>query len=116
ALLGAKLLMFITEFEYYSQNPSEIFSLLTLRSGGVYYGGFILAVVVAIAYTRAKHLPLWKVTDVFSPGIALGQSIGRLGCFAAGCCYGKPTSVPWAVTFTNPDAAANVGTPLGVAL
>jgi phosphatidylglycerol:prolipoprotein diacylglycerol transferase len=116
ALLGAKLLMFVTEFEYYSQNPSEIFSLSTLRSGGVYYGGFILAVVVAVAYTRAKHLPVWKVCDVFSPGIALGQSIGRLGCFAAGCCYGKPTHSFFGVTFTNPYSNQTVGVPLMIPL
>jgi phosphatidylglycerol---prolipoprotein diacylglyceryl transferase len=116
ALLGAKLLMFVTEFEYYSQNPSEIFSLSTLRSGGVYYGGFILAVVVAVAYTRAKHLPVWKVCDVFSPGIALGQSIGRLGCFAAGCCYGKPTHSFLGVTFTNPYSNQTVGVPLMIPL
>lgn len=116
ALLGAKLLMFVAEFEYYSQNPGEIFSFSTLRSGGVYYGGFILAVVVAVAYTRAKHLPLWKVTDAFSPGIALGQSIGRLGCFAAGCCYGKPTHSLLGVTFTNPYSNQTVGVPLLIPL
>jgi phosphatidylglycerol:prolipoprotein diacylglycerol transferase len=53
---------------------------------------------------------------VFAPGIALGHVTGRLGCFAAGCCYGKPTTVPWAVVFTDPAAAANVGTPLGIRL
>jgi phosphatidylglycerol---prolipoprotein diacylglyceryl transferase len=116
SLLGAKLLMFATEFEYYSQKPGEIFSLSTLRSGGVYYGGFILAVIVAIGYTRAKHLPVWKVTDVFSPGIALGQSIGRLGCFAAGCCYGKPTHSFLGVTFTNPYSNETVGVPLLIPL
>ena len=51
-----------------------------------------------------------------APGIALGHVVGRLGCFLGGCCYGAPTSAPWAVTFTSPDAAANVGTPLGVPL
>jgi phosphatidylglycerol:prolipoprotein diacylglycerol transferase len=51
-----------------------------------------------------------------APGIALGHVIGRFGCLMAGCCYGRPTSVPWAVTFTNPAAAMNVGTPLGVPL
>ena len=53
---------------------------------------------------------------MFAPGIALGHVIGRLGCLMAGCCYGRPTSVPWAVTFTDPFAQANVGTPLGVPL
>jgi len=116
SLLGAKLLMFVTEFDYYSHNPGEIFSLSALRSGGVYYGGFISALVVAIVYTRTKRLPAWKVTDVFSPGIALGQSIGRLGCFAAGCCYGKPTHSFLGVVFTNPYSSQTVGVPLMIPL
>jgi phosphatidylglycerol:prolipoprotein diacylglycerol transferase len=53
---------------------------------------------------------------VFAPGIALGHVVGRFGCFFAGCCYGKPTTAPWGITFTDPFAQANVGTPLGVAL
>jgi phosphatidylglycerol:prolipoprotein diacylglycerol transferase len=65
---------------------------------------------------RKHRLPLWQTCDVFAPGIALGHAVGRLGCLAAGCCYGKPTTVPWAVTFTNPLAATNVGTPLNVPL
>ena len=76
----------------------------------------ILAVVVAFWYIARHRMPFWTTCDVFAPGIALGHVTGRLGCFAAGCCYGKPTDVPWAVIFTNPLAAANVGTPLGIPL
>jgi phosphatidylglycerol:prolipoprotein diacylglycerol transferase len=61
-------------------------------------------------------MPLWTTTDVFAPGIALGHVVGRMGCLLAGCCFGKPTSVAWAITFTDPAAAANVGTPLGIPL
>jgi phosphatidylglycerol:prolipoprotein diacylglycerol transferase len=61
-------------------------------------------------------MQVWVVCDVFAPGIALGHVIGRVGCFLAGCCYGRPTDVPWAVRFTDPFAAANVGTPLHVDL
>ena len=53
---------------------------------------------------------------MFAPGIALGHVVGRFGCLFAGCCYGKPTTMPWGITFTDPFAAANVGTPLGVPL
>jgi phosphatidylglycerol:prolipoprotein diacylglycerol transferase len=67
-------------------------------------------------YIRRIGLPLWTTCDVFAPGIALGHVVGRFGCFFAGCCYGKPTSVPWAITFTDPYAATNVGTPLNVPL
>lgn len=114
ALVGAKLLLLVVDFEYFSQHPGELFSLF--RSGGVFYGGLILAVAVAFWHMRRHRLPLWTTSDVFAPGIALGHVIGRLGCFFAGCCYGRPTDVAWAVTFTNPLAAANVGTPLGVPL
>ncbi|MCL4845707.1 MAG: prolipoprotein diacylglyceryl transferase [Acidobacteria bacterium] len=114
ALVGAKLLLLVVDFEYFSQHPGELFSLF--RSGGVFYGGLILAVAVAFWHMRRHRLPLWTTSDVFAPGIALGHVIGRLGCFFAGCCYGRPTDVAWAVTFTSPLAAANVGTPLGVPL
>ena len=114
ALVGAKLLLLVTDFRTFADNPRELLSLA--RSGGVFYGGLILAVSVALWYIRRIGLPLWTTCDVFAPGIALGHVVGRLGCLFAGCCYGKPTSVPWAITFTDPFAAANVGTPLNVPL
>src|SRR5882757_3281436 len=114
ALIGAKLLLLITDFRTFRLDPSELLTLA--RSGGVFYGGLILAVAVALWYIRRAGLPLWTTCDVFAPGIALGHVVGRFGCFFAGCCYGKPTSVPWAITFTDPFAAANVGTPLNMPL
>jgi phosphatidylglycerol---prolipoprotein diacylglyceryl transferase len=114
ALVGAKLLLLLVDFNTYAGNPGELLTLL--RSGGVFYGGLITAVMVAVWYIRRVGLPLWTTCDVFAPGIALGHVIGRFGCLFAGCCYGKPTSLPWGITFTDPFAAANVGTPLGVPL
>src|SRR5437764_8415154 len=114
ALVGAKLLLLVTDFQTFKSNPAELFNLL--REGGVFYGGLIVAVCVALLYIRRVGLPLWTTCDVFAPGIALGHVIGRFGCFFAGCCWGKPTTVPWAITFTSPFAAANVGTPLNVPL
>jgi phosphatidylglycerol:prolipoprotein diacylglycerol transferase len=110
ALIGAKLLLLVTDFRTFRANPQELLTLA--RSGGVFYGGLILAVVVALVYIRRIGLPLWTTCDVFAPGIALGHVIGRFGCLFAGCCYGKETSVPWAITFHDPFAASNVGTPL----
>jgi len=114
ALVGAKLLLLVTDWRTFASDPAELLTLA--RSGGVFYGGLILAVVVALWYIRRIGLPLWTTCDVFAPGIALGHIVGRLGCFFAGCCYGKPTTLPWAITFTDPFAAANVGTPLNVPL
>lgn len=114
ALVGAKLLMVIVDFRSFVANPSELITLA--RSGGVFYGGLITAVIVALWYIRRIGLPLWTTCDVFAPGIALGHVIGRMGCFFAGCCWGRPTTVPWAITFTDQYAATNVGTPLNVPL
>ena len=114
ALVGAKLLLLVTDFRTFKADPRELLTLA--RSGGVFYGGLILAVVVALWYIRRVGLPLWTTCDVFAPGIALGHVVGRFGCFFAGCCYGKPTTKPWGITFTDPFAQSNVGTPLGVPL
>jgi phosphatidylglycerol:prolipoprotein diacylglycerol transferase len=114
ALIGAKLLLLVVDFDQFRQSPAELVSLA--RSGGVFYGGLILAVGVAFWYIGRHSMPFWTTCDVFAPGIALGHVTGRLGCFAAGCCYGRQTDLPWGITFHNPLAAANVGTPLGIPL
>lgn len=114
ALVGAKLLLVIVDADHFLDNPRDILSLA--RSGGVFYGGLILAVLVGYWYMWKHQMPTWRVADVIAPGIAFGHVVGRLGCFLAGCCYGHETDVPWAVTFTNPLAQENVGTPLGIPL
>src|SRR6266542_1488118 len=114
ALAGAKLLLLIVDFDTFSRDPAELLTLM--RSGGVFYGGLIAAVAVALWYLRRHRMPMWTVTDVFAPGIALGHVIGRMGCLFAGCCFGRPTDVPWAITFHSEYAARNVGTPLDVPL
>lgn len=114
ALVGAKLMLVAIDLDYFLAQPRELLSLV--RAGGVFYGGLITAVVVALWLVRRYGLPMWTTADLFAPGIALGHVIGRFGCLLAGCCYGRPTSVPWAITFTDPVAAANVGTPLGIPL
>ena len=115
-LVGAKLLMLITNLSYYVSNPREIFSLSTLRSAGVFYGGLLLALGTAAWYMRKRRLPAWRVADCAAPGIALGQAIGRIGCLMAGCCYGTTADVPWAICFTDTYAAENMGTPLNIPL
>jgi len=116
AIGGAKLLLIINDFGYYSQHPGEIFSLSVLQAGGVFYGGVITGLALSVWYIRKNHMPWLRTADAFAPGLALGHAIGRIGCFAAGCCYGKPTGHWWGVTFKNPLAHAWVGTPLNVPL
>ncbi|HXH28347.1 MAG TPA: prolipoprotein diacylglyceryl transferase, partial [Candidatus Polarisedimenticolia bacterium] len=112
--VGAKLLLYLLNPVVYFTHPMEM--LRSLRSAGVFYGGFAVAALAALLYVRRKGLPLGKVADLTAPSLALGQAIGRLGCFAAGCCYGRRCDLPWAVTFTDPRAFDLTGVPLGVPL
>jgi phosphatidylglycerol:prolipoprotein diacylglycerol transferase len=114
AIVGSKVLMLFTEPEY-REDPARLISLDFLRSGGVFYGGFITAVVAGYFLIRRYKLPWWKTADAFAPGIALGNAIGRQGCFAAGCCWGKPTTMPWGVEFTEAGHQVT-GVPLDVHL
>jgi len=113
-LIGAKLLLVVVDWQTYWASPKEIFSILL--SGGVFYGGLICALPVAWFYARHNALDGWQTADVLSPGVAIGQAIGRLGCFAAGCCFGRPALVPWAVTFKDSYSFRTVGTPLDTPL
>jgi phosphatidylglycerol---prolipoprotein diacylglyceryl transferase len=100
SLIGSKFLMLFTEPEY-RQNLWQLLSLDFLRSGGVFYGGLLGAVTVGYLLMRHYKLPWWRTADACAPGIALGNFFGRQGCFAAGCCWGEPTTLPWGVKFTE---------------
>ena len=115
-ILGSKILYILVDLSYYTSHPREILSLSTLQAGGVFSGGLIAALMAAAWYIRKNHMPALATCDAFAPVLALGHAIGRVGCFAAGCCWGKPTNHFWGVTFTNPLAQQWVGTPLGQAL
>ena len=99
-LVGSKILMLFTEPDY-RDNPALFLSLDFLRSGGVWYGGLLGAVLAGYFLMKRYKLPWWKTADACAPGIAIGNFFGRQGCFAAGCCWGKPTSMPWGVKFTE---------------
>jgi len=114
ALVGAKLMLIAVDFQYFRNQPRELLSLV--RAGGVFYGGLIAAFLVTVFLVRRYQLPLWTTGDMIAPGIAIGHIVGRFGCLLAGCCYGRPTDVAWAITFRDPVAAANVGTPLQIPL
>ena len=100
SLIGSKVLMLFTEPEY-RDHPAQLLSLDFLRSGGVFYGGLIGAVLMGYYLIKRYKLPWWKTADACAPGIAIGSFFGRQGCFAAGCCWGKPTTLPWGVKFTE---------------
>jgi phosphatidylglycerol---prolipoprotein diacylglyceryl transferase len=113
-LVGAKLLLVIVEWPHFVTSWHGLLELL--RSAGVFYGGLIGATVATLFLIRKKGIPFWTLADAAAPCVALGQAIGRLGCFSAGCCWGKEAHVPWAITFMDPVAERNVGVPLGVPL
>ncbi len=114
ALVGAKLMLIAVDYRHFAANPGEILSLV--RVGGVFYGGLIAAFFTALFLVRRYQLPVWTTADLIAPGIALGHIVGRFGCLMAGCCFGRPTDVPWAITFTDQVAFNTSGTPLDTPL
>jgi len=114
-ILGAKALMLAVDLAN-GASWSQVLDPGYLRAGGAIHGGVIGGVAVFFWRVKKLKLPLPATLDALTPGLALGQAIGRLGCFSAGCCYGTECHLPWAVTFTSPDARWLSGTPLGVPL
>ena len=104
AIVGSRLLYIVVEYKEYISNPLRIFKVW--EGGLVFYGGFIMAMAVVIIYIRKHEMNLWKVGDILAPSVAIGQGVGRLGCFFAGCCYGRETDVPWAFIFKDPNTLA----------
>ncbi|MBI4850392.1 MAG: prolipoprotein diacylglyceryl transferase [Acidobacteria bacterium] len=114
-LVGSKLLLVITEWHEFAQNPKLLFQLDFIRSAGVFYGGFLGSISVSFFMANRYKIPWWTLADICAPGIALGQFTGRLGCFSAGCCWGKPTSYWIGVRFTE-QAHKLTGVPIDVHL
>src|SRR5256714_7046063 len=96
SLIGSKVLMFFTEPEY-REHPLQLFSLDFLRSGGVFYGGLLCAIITGYFFLRGWEVPWWKKADAWAPGIALGKVLGGRGGFLAGCGWGETTkfSLGW---------------------
>ena len=115
-IFGARIFYVTTYWkqEFADQSFTEVF--MVQHGGLVYYGGLIGATLAAMVYIRWKKLPLWPLTDVLAPSIALGSFFGRIGCLLNGCCYGRACDLPWALTFTNPQTHELSGTPLDVPL
>lgn len=92
------------------------FRAADLRNAGAVHGGLLGAMPAAYLLARHFRLPPWLLVDAYIPAAALGQAIGRVGCFAAGCCFGHSSNAPWSVTFTEERAHTLSGVPLQMSL
>ena len=101
----AKFLFWITEWKSIVQDPG--FIMETLSSGFVVFGGIIGGILTGLLYCRIRKLVFFKYADVILPSVALAQGFGRIGCFLAGCCYGKETESIFSVIFQNSEYAPN---------
>jgi phosphatidylglycerol:prolipoprotein diacylglycerol transferase len=110
-ILGARLFYVVFYApDYFAANP---WAVLDLRTGGlVFYGGLLGGLLGGLGYIVKKRLSFWNLADIFAPFLALGYSIARIGCFLNGCCYGKPTELPWGVVFPSVDLVSRHPTQL----
>ncbi|WP_461833218.1 prolipoprotein diacylglyceryl transferase [Desulfothermus sp.] len=109
-ILGARFLYVLMNLKYFLNHPLEAF--MVWKGGLVFSGGAILGLFTAVLYLKSKAQDVWQWADLFAPAIALGQFVGRFGCLMAGCCYGRYCTLPWAITFKNPDSLAPINIPL----
>ena len=112
AIAGSRLLYIVTHLDSYAGRWGDA---LKLWEGGLtMYGGFLAALAGSVLYLKRHRQPILTVCDAFSPAIALGSGITRLGCFLNGCCFGRPCTLPWAITFAPNSFAGQVypGVPL----
>lgn len=106
-IIGSRILYILMNPSDYLLQPLKMFKIW--EGGLVIYGGIIGAMVAGIVYIKKNALPFWQIMDIIAPALALAQSIGRIGCFMAGCCYGAPTDLPWGVKFSSPNSLAPIG-------
>ncbi|MBI4345901.1 MAG: prolipoprotein diacylglyceryl transferase [Elusimicrobia bacterium] len=101
AVLGGKLMFIALNWGQFSSGQLHL--IRDFRYGFVFYGGFIGCLASGAWYARRLGVPFFANADYFALAGAVGHAIGRLGCLAAGCCHGAPTTLPWAITFRDPD-------------
>lgn len=109
-LAGARLLYVAFNPGHYLSAPWEIFKIW--EGGLVWYGGLLAGAGAGVLWLRRRKISVPLAADVTAPALALAHAVGRLGCFLAGCCYGRECALPWAVTFRHPDTLAPSGIPL----
>ena len=105
AFIGAHLL-------YWVAISSPLRAGVAVRGGAVYYGALAGAIPALVIFARRHGIRLTAALDAAAPAAALGHGIGRVGCFLAGCCWGRPTDLPWGVVFSDPRSFAVRGVPL----
>ena len=103
-LVGTRLLYYIVEIPEIIKDPSILWNF---KNGYVVYGGIIGGILVSWLYCRIKKVSFIEYFDLVMPAVALAQGFGRIGCFFAGCCYGKATDSWFGITFTHSDYAPN---------
>jgi len=118
AVLGGKILYVAVFHDSLGTGFFKVIlnAVLSFRYGFVFYGGFIGAVAASWYFVRKHKMNFLRVTEIMMPSLALGHFFGRLGCFSAGCCWGRACDLPWAVTFTDVYSARAVGTPMDTPL
>jgi phosphatidylglycerol:prolipoprotein diacylglycerol transferase len=114
SLVGAKLVLLAGNISYYWENPKELFWIA--KTGGVFQGGLAFGIIFALWYLHKHRIPTWKVGDIAGAALALGHGFGRIGCFLAGCCWGRECALPWAVKFRSDYAHNLTGIPIDQAL
>lgn len=109
ALVGSRVWFVVSYWnEVFAAEPW--WKVFMIQEGGlVFYGGLVGASLTVIFYTQWKGLPLWRIADAFAPSVALGHVFGRMGCLMNGCCYGRPTDLPWAIHFPLEHETHGVG-------
>jgi phosphatidylglycerol:prolipoprotein diacylglycerol transferase len=106
--IGAKLVHVVDNLAYYVTHPGHIAS----GAGLAIFGAILGAILGLYIHCRLRRIPFAPIADMAAPGIILAQAIGRVGCTINGCCYGVPSSLPWAVTWTHPNTYAPLGVPV----
>jgi phosphatidylglycerol:prolipoprotein diacylglycerol transferase len=105
-LVGSRVLFILVNWKTYAANWTDIFSL---GGGLVFYGGLIGAALASYAFARRNDMDFLRLADLAIPTVSLGQALGRLGCFSAGCCWGGPAGhSPLAVRFPGSKVAQDL--------
>ena len=104
AIVGARIFYVLDQLPWYLEHPEDI--LRIWQGGLVFYGGFLFSLITGLYFIRLHRLPFWEIADISAPPLALGMSVGRIGCFFNGCCYGKPWK--WGLIFSSDSAAGTV--------